>query len=39
LLTRVGRRADAAQAYQAALTLGMSAPERAHIERRLAALA
>jgi RNA polymerase sigma-70 factor (ECF subfamily) len=39
LLARVGRRADAAQAYKAALTLGMSAPERAHIERRLAALA
>jgi RNA polymerase sigma-70 factor (ECF subfamily) len=39
LLTRIGRRTDAAKAYQAALTLGMSAPERAHIERRLAALA
>ena len=39
LLTRVGRQADAAQAYQAALRLPMSAPERAFIERRLAALA
>jgi RNA polymerase sigma-70 factor, ECF subfamily len=38
LLTRVGRHADASQAYKAALTLGMSAPERAHIERRLATL-
>jgi RNA polymerase sigma-70 factor (ECF subfamily) len=36
LLTRVGRRADAAQAYRAALRLGMSAPERAFIESRLA---
>ena len=39
LLTRVGRQADAARAYQAALRLPMSAPERAFIERRLAALA
>jgi RNA polymerase sigma-70 factor, ECF subfamily len=39
LLTRVGRRADAARAYQAALRLGMSAPEHAFVERRLAALA
>lgn len=39
LLTRVGRHADAASAYRGALTLGMPAPERAHIERRLAALA
>jgi RNA polymerase sigma-70 factor (ECF subfamily) len=39
LLTRVGRREDAAQAYQAALKLPMPAPERAHIERRLAGLA
>jgi len=38
LLARVGRRADAAQAYRAALRLGMSAPERAFIERRLAAV-
>jgi RNA polymerase sigma-70 factor (ECF subfamily) len=38
LLTRVGRPADAALAYQAALALGMSAPERAFIEHRLAAL-
>jgi RNA polymerase sigma-70 factor, ECF subfamily len=38
LLTRVGRRADAATAYQAALRLGMSAPEHAFVERRLAAL-
>ena len=38
LLIRVGRPADAALAYQAALALGMSAPERAFIERRLAAL-
>jgi RNA polymerase sigma-70 factor, ECF subfamily len=38
LLTRVGRPADAALAYQAALALGLSAPERAFIERRLAAL-
>jgi RNA polymerase sigma-70 factor (ECF subfamily) len=38
LLTRVGRPADAALAYRAALALGMSAPERAFIERRLAAL-
>jgi RNA polymerase sigma-70 factor (ECF subfamily) len=38
LLSRVGRPADAVQAYQAALALGMSAPERAFIERRLAAL-
>jgi RNA polymerase sigma-70 factor, ECF subfamily len=38
LLTRVGRHADAAQAYQAALRLPMSAPERAFIERRLAAI-
>jgi RNA polymerase sigma-70 factor, ECF subfamily len=37
LLTRVGRPADAALAYRAALALGMSAPERAFIERRLAA--
>jgi RNA polymerase sigma-70 factor, ECF subfamily len=38
LLTRVGRPADAALAYRAALALGMSAPERAFIESRLAAL-
>jgi RNA polymerase sigma-70 factor (ECF subfamily) len=38
LLARVGRPADAAQAYRAALRLGMSAPERAFIERRLAAV-
>lgn len=38
LLARVGRVADAALAYQAALRLGMSAPERAFIERRLADL-
>lgn len=38
LLARLGRRADAALAYRAALRLGMSAPERAFIERRLAAL-
>jgi RNA polymerase sigma-70 factor (ECF subfamily) len=39
LLSRVGRRADAARAYQAALRLGMPAPEHAFVERRLAALA
>ena len=39
LLTRVGRREDAAQAYHAALKLPMPAPERAHLERRLASLA
>lgn len=38
LLTRVGRHADAAQAYQAALRLPMSAPERAFIEHRLATI-
>jgi len=38
LLARVGRPVDAAQAYRAALQLGMSAPERAFIERRLAAV-
>ena len=38
LLTRVGRAADAARAYEAALRLPMSAPERAFIERRRAAL-
>ena len=39
LLTRVGRHADAARAYEAALRLPMSTPERAFVERRLAALA
>jgi RNA polymerase sigma-70 factor (ECF subfamily) len=38
LLTRVGRGTDAAAAYQAALRLPMSAPQRAFIERRLSAL-
>jgi RNA polymerase sigma-70 factor (ECF subfamily) len=38
LLTRVGRSADAAQAYRAALQLGMSAPQHAFVEQRLAAL-
>jgi RNA polymerase sigma-70 factor (ECF subfamily) len=38
LLTRVGRRSDAARAYQAALRLGMSAPERAFVAQRLAAV-
>ena len=38
LLTRVGRHADAARAYKAALQLGMSAPEHDFVERRLAAL-
>ena len=38
LLSRVGRSADAAQAYRAALQLGMSAPQHAFVERRLAAL-
>ena len=38
LLSRVGRAADAAQAYRAALQLGMSAPQHAFVERRLAAL-
>jgi RNA polymerase sigma-70 factor (ECF subfamily) len=38
LLTRVGRSADAAQAYRVALKLGMSAPQHAFVERRLAAL-
>jgi RNA polymerase sigma-70 factor, ECF subfamily len=37
LLARVGRGTDAAAAYQAALRLPMSAPQRAFIERRLAA--
>jgi len=39
LLTQLGRRAEAAEAYRAALALAMPAPERAHIARRLAALA
>lgn len=38
LLTRVGRYADAAQAYRAALELEMPAPERAYVERRRATL-
>jgi RNA polymerase sigma-70 factor, ECF subfamily len=38
LLTRVGRGPDAVAAYQAALRLPMSAPQRAFINRRLAAL-
>ena len=38
LLTRVGRHADAAQAYRAALGLAMSAPAQAFVESRLAAL-
>jgi RNA polymerase sigma-70 factor (ECF subfamily) len=38
LLGRVGRQADAAQAYRSALRLGMSEPQRAHLERRLAEL-
>jgi RNA polymerase sigma-70 factor (ECF subfamily) len=39
LLAKVGRDADASRAYQAALSLAMSAPERAFVESRLAALA
>ena len=38
LLCRVGRPADAAEAYQAALRLGLPAPERAFIERRIGEL-
>jgi RNA polymerase sigma-70 factor (ECF subfamily) len=38
LLTRVGRRTDAAAAYRAALALELPAPERDFIGRRLAAL-
>jgi RNA polymerase sigma-70 factor, ECF subfamily len=38
LLSRVGRPADAAQAYRSALRLGLSEPQRAHLERRLAEL-
>jgi RNA polymerase sigma-70 factor (ECF subfamily) len=38
LLTRLGRRPDAAAAYRAALALGLPAPERDFIGRRLAAL-
>ena len=38
LLTRAGRRAEAAEAYDVALKLAMPAPERAHVQRRLAAL-
>ena len=34
LLTRLGRTAQAAAAYDAALALAMPAPERAHVERR-----
>jgi RNA polymerase sigma-70 factor, ECF subfamily len=38
LLTRAGRRAEAAEAYDAALKLAMPAPERAHVTRRRGAL-
>jgi RNA polymerase sigma-70 factor, ECF subfamily len=38
LLTRAGRRAEAAAAYDAALKLAMPAPERAHVKRRRGAL-
>jgi RNA polymerase sigma-70 factor (ECF subfamily) len=38
LLTRAGRRAEAAEAYDAALKLAMPAPERAHVKRRRGAL-
>jgi RNA polymerase sigma-70 factor, ECF subfamily len=38
LLTRVGRHADAAQAYRAALALTMSEPAQAFVASRLAAL-
>ena len=38
LLRRAGRTAEAASAYAAALNLGMSAPQRAFIERRAAEL-
>lgn len=38
LLTRLGRTAQAAAAYDAALALAMPAPERAHVERRRAEL-
>jgi RNA polymerase sigma-70 factor, ECF subfamily len=39
LLSRVGRRADAARAYQAALDLAPAAPERDFIGRRIRELA
>ena len=38
LLTQAGRRAEAAEAYDAALKLAMPAPERAHVKRRRGAL-
>jgi RNA polymerase sigma-70 factor, ECF subfamily len=38
LLRRLGRRAEAAEAYRAALGLALPRPERAYIERRLAGL-
>jgi RNA polymerase sigma-70 factor (ECF subfamily) len=39
LLRRLGRHTEALQAYDAAITLAGSAPERAHLERSRAALA
>ncbi|MCX4993085.1 MULTISPECIES: RNA polymerase sigma factor [unclassified Streptomyces] len=39
LLRRLGRHTEAVQAYDAAITLSGSAPERAHLERARAALA
>ncbi|MER5469030.1 RNA polymerase sigma factor [Streptomyces sp. NPDC002935] len=39
LLRRLGRRTEAIRAYDAAITLSGSAPERAHLERARAALA
>ena len=38
LLRRLGRRAEAAEAYQTALGLALPRPEQAYIERRLAGL-
>jgi RNA polymerase sigma-70 factor (ECF subfamily) len=38
LLALAGRHGEAAEAYGAALSLAMPAPERAHVERRRAAL-
>jgi len=38
LLRRLGRRAEAGEAYRAALGLALPRPERAYIERRLAGL-
>ncbi|MER5387338.1 RNA polymerase sigma factor [Streptomyces sp. NPDC002688] len=39
LLRRLGRHTEAVQAYDAAITLSVSAPERAHLERARASLA